>query len=225
MLTLNKILICIVIIVFNNFSSQNNIIAIPTIDNYSESFNYERLSQIKQLNKKTIKSEEYYTTQRENLLVVKNSIGEELINYTKSNDDKSGFSGYDYSENPIIGIFREFYPNNKIKTKGIFCWFGFKIGKWYNYDENGNLISQDDYDKGFKFTYKDIFEYCIKNNIPLDKKENGYKTSIRKHISTKDKIYLWGIDYLDTEKNLVKIIELNGKDGSISKTYEYPMPK
>ena len=72
---------------------------------------------------------------------------------------------------------------------------------------------------------KDIFEYCIKNNIPLDKKENGYKTSIRKHISTKDKIYLWGIDYLDTEKNLVKIIELNGKDGSISKTYEYPMPK
>ena len=225
MLTLNKILICIVIIVFNNFSSQNNIIAIPTIDNYSESFNYERLSQIKQLNKKTIKSEEYYTTQRENLFVVKNSIGEELINYTKSNDDKSGFSGYDYSENPIIGIFREFYPNNNIKTKGIFCWFGFKIGKWYNYDENGNLISQDDYDKGFKFTYKDIFEYCIKNNIPLDKKEYGYKTSIRKYISAKEKTYLWGIDYLDTEKNLVKIIELNGKDGSISKTYEYPMPK
>lgn len=160
MLTLNKILICIVIIVFNNFSSQNNIIAIPTIDNYSESFNqkdYHKLSNLIRKQLKVKKEILYYT--RENLLVVKNSIGEELINYTKSNDDKSGFSGYDYSENPIIEFFREFYPNNNIKTKGIFCWFGFKIGKWYNYDENGNLIYKDDYDKGFKFTYKDIFEY------------------------------------------------------------------
>lgn len=75
--------------------------ALPSIDNSSESFNYEKLSQINKLNKK---SSEYYTTQRTDLLVVKNSEGEEIVSYTRgTNDENSGFSGYDYSENPIIG--------------------------------------------------------------------------------------------------------------------------
>ena len=95
-------------------------------------------------------------------MIVKNKIGEEIIYYSKSKDKYSGFSGYDYSENPIMGVFRDFYPNNKIKTKGVFCKFGFKIGKWYNYDEKGHLVSQEDNDRGFDFTYNDVFEYCFK---------------------------------------------------------------
>lgn len=209
---MKKIFYLLINLLIINCTSQKQLSHLPTINKNSEKFNKERLSQIIQLNKRTTKSKEYFTTQRKNLLIIKNSIGEELINYTKSNDDNSGFSGYDYSENPIIGVFRQFYSNNNIKSKGIFCWFGFKIGKWYNYDVNGNLISTHNFDKDFDFTYEDVFKYCKKNNISLEKKEENH-TDIIKYLSPDLKESFWGIRYRSKEKSVYINIRLDSKSG------------
>lgn len=87
--------------------------------------------------------------------------------YTKSSD--GSYSGYDYSQNPLIGIYREFYPNGNIKTKGLVCWFGFNIGLWYYFNESGNVINTIDYDDGFDFSYEQVFKFCEENKISLQK--------------------------------------------------------
>lgn len=207
-------------LIINCTSQKKNIMSIPIIDNSSESFNYEILSET---NKSSFKGENYYKTQSKNRLVVKDRTGEELINYTKGNNEDSGFSGYDYSENSIIGVFKQFYPNNTIKTKGVFCWFGFKIAKWYNYDENGNLISTDDFDRGFDFTYEDVFEYCKINNISLEKKEEN-RTEIRKYVSPNEEESFWGIRYRSKEKGVYINIRLDGKTGTEIARTESTLP-
>ena len=170
------------------------------------------------------KSENVYITKTDNSYNVRNKDGKTIVYYSKGSEIGSAFSGYDYSENPIIGIYKEFYPNNNIKTKGIYCWFGFKIGKWYHYSEDGNLVSIDDFDTGFKYTLDQVFAYCQENGISLEKKESGLVTTISKYNSIEDNKNYWVIRYPNYEKQVYINIQIDGLNGNIVKTVESPFP-
>lgn len=135
--------------------------------------------------------------------------------------------GHEYTTNPLIGIYKEFYPNEGIKEKGIYCWFGFKMGLWYYYDEVGNLIKVENTDEEFEFTAEDIFAYCLENNIPLEMKEGDFRTKIRKYNSVESKSLglgfdkpFWFIKYpVFTEWKTI-IIHIDAKTGKIVRTFE-----
>ena len=127
-----------------------------------------------------------------------------------------GTAGYDYSTNPIIGVYKEFYENGGIKMKGILCCFGFKMGLWYRYDLDGKLIEVENYDEGFDFTAKDIFSYCLNNNISLEKGNEigGMRTRITRYRDVENRTF-WVISYPDNTKGTKVSIQIDGKTGEV----------
>ncbi|KAF2515036.1 hypothetical protein EYY60_02980 [Flavobacterium zhairuonense] len=199
-------------------------IRILKINNSVEKFEISDLPDEIGANKKN-KNEVIYITKTDNSYSARDKDGKTLLYYSKSAQIGSAFSGYDYSENPLIGLYKEFYPNNSIKTKGVYCWFGFKIGKWYNYDENGDLVSTEDFDNGFKYNVNQVFSYCQKNGISLEKKESGYKTTISKYKSNTDNKNYWIIRYPNYDKQVYINFEMDGINGNVVKKVESPFPE
>lgn len=212
-------------LIFNGCNSQKDIkMKIPQITDSVEKFEIPNLS-INSLDKEAreISSNKIHITKEENRYEVRDSNDEVLILYSKGLEKESFFSGYDYSLNPIIGLYKEFYPNNSIKVKGVYCWFGFKIGKWYSYSEDGDLISTDDFDDGFNYSVDQIFQFCKNNDIPLEKKMDGFRTEISKYIS-QDQKYYWYIQYPDNEKECYINIQIDGFDGKVIAKKEIQFP-
>lgn len=158
-----------------------------------------------------------------------------IIRYEKNG--RNGISGYDFSLNPIIGIHKEFYPNGNIRTKGIFCSLGFRIGKWHYFSEDGELIEPVDYDAGYEFTYELVFDFCEKRGISLDclsgcfntgRIKNKKETSITKR-KNQDDILIWQIEYyIESGTNergdnfyKYKTFQLDAKDGAIIKEHVF----
>ena len=127
----------------------------------------------------------------------------------------------DYSINPLIGIYKEFYKNGGIRVKGVTSWLGFAIGLMYYYDEEGNLIRTENHDEGFDFTIREIFSYCINNNISLERqKHKGWETQILK--STSANKSFWYIKYSDFTKGVGITIEIDAKTGEVTRIIEAP---
>ena len=139
---------------------------------------------------------------------------------------KDRILGYDYSTNPIIGIYKEFYQTGGIKMKGVYCWLGFKMGLWYHYDLDGNLIQIEDYEKGFECTTENIFAYCADNNISLERITDyniidfkTKQTKIRKITDAINKTF-WYITYWDFKKSKRFIIQMDAKTGKVIQIVE-----
>lgn len=230
---MKKLLLLLYSILFISCISQNKLpesetknpvrIRYSKINNSFEKFDGDKIyGEVKQKNIDTI-----YLYYRQDGFFINDKNGNHLINYHKFIGDKFGYYGYDYSQDSIIGIFREFYPNKNIRTKGLYCWFGFKIGKWYTFSEEGKLISVEDFDNGYKFNANKIFIYCKKNKIPL-KKTGYYKTfypyntKIRKFKSDEDNKNYWIIKYPDYEKQKDITIQIDALSGNVSKKTEEP---
>ncbi|AWK04735.1 hypothetical protein HYN56_11070 [Flavobacterium crocinum] len=218
----NLIRIATILILFQGCYVQKNIkTGKIKINNSFEKFDGDKIySEIKRNSSDTI-----YMYYRPDSFTIIDKDGNRLIEYHKFLGDKFGYFGYDYSKDPLIGIFREFYSNKNIETKGIYCWFGFKMGKWYTFSQEGNLLSVEDFDDGYNFNADKVFLYCKKNNIPLEK--GGYfktfypyKTKIRKFKS--DTKNYWIIDYPDYEKQMDITIQIDALDGNILKRSEKP---
>ncbi len=223
---MTKNILFILLLVSTCYNAQKKAV-IPLLDNKPEKFDLHIRSN--ELAKK-IKTK-VYITDREDSFHVNDKDGKTLISYNRSYDvvnQKFAFSGYDYSQNPLFGVYRQFYPNNILKEKGRYCWFGFKIGDWYHYDEDGKLISVENTDQGFDFTYKMLLNYCKQNKIPLEKREEGgFVTSIFKTV--KENTSLWIIRYFgmsdsDPTRKVDKFIMLDGKTGKTVEKGEHPLP-
>ena len=138
--------------------------------------------------------------------------------------DNGDIGEYDYSENPVMSMTKGFYKeNNGIKVKGIHCWFGFRIGLWYYYDLEGNLIRTENCDEGFDFTAEDIFKYCIDNNISLERKDEGERTEIRRGVLENGRL-VWNIEYPDYKKRKTIHIAMDGKTGKVIEVIERNFP-
>ncbi|OCA80077.1 hypothetical protein BBH99_16800 [Chryseobacterium contaminans] len=132
-----------------------------------------------------------------------------------------------YVETPLNSYYRItkiYYTNGNIKSKGLSSNTGyFQKDIWYEFDEQGNLIKETDYDKPFKFTFEDILKFCEKENIEIKKgpiSQSGWHNIISRKIETDKPI--WKIERLK-RSDLVEIITLDGITGKVIKreTEEY----
>lgn len=223
------------IIFFNCNSQKKSMMEIPKIDSSLEVFEKNKFSKTMKVEKvvkkaedvkgqKKIKDKDFvtvYITSKSDSYVERDSTGKLIKFFSSGLGGNNEISGYDYSQNPIIGIYKEFYENGNIKTKGVYCWFGFKIGKWYNYDVNGNIIKVEDTDKGFSFSTNDIFLFAENRKISLEKKDGGKRTEILKYTDSENKSY-WFIQYPDYEKIKYINIQIDGNNGKVVNTKELP---
>ena len=92
----------------------------------------------------------------------------------------------------------------------------FQKGIWYEFDEQGNLIKEMDYDKPFKFTFEDIVKFCERENIPLTKgpimQSTGFHTTIRRSVENNKAI--WQIEWLKKPDIIEKIL-IDGVTGEV----------
>lgn len=85
-----------------NFNAQKKNI-IPSVNMKSEKFDVDIFSKEVKKNRK----DKIYFTYRENEFIVNNKMGDNLISYSRSHKGSS-FSGYDYSLNPLFGVYKSF---------------------------------------------------------------------------------------------------------------------
>jgi len=147
-----------------------------------------------------------------------------LKSFSRGPGSEGLISGYDYSYNPIFGIYKKFYADGGIMEKGGFCWFGFKIGKWFYYDKIGNILNIIDYDEGYNFDERKIFHYCLKNNIPLKKVLDGPRTTMHK-IKSNDKNNTWVITYPNYDSGFYMTVVLDGGTGRLLKKDQTLFPQ
>ena len=147
---MKKIIHLIAILSMLSCQSQNIQPMEPTIDNQFEKLDFNLLNEI---NKKRyiqkIDIDENYT---------------ELILLTKTITFRLTY------KNSYFKIIKVYNNNGDIKLKGIgFNGNAFQKGIWYEFDEQGNLIKEIDYDKPYKFTFEDLLKFCEKEKIQVDK--------------------------------------------------------
>ena len=129
-------------------------------------------------------------------------------------------SGIQYTEtynDSYYKIIKIYYPKGNIKAKGInFNGTGFSSGIWYDFDENGKLIKETNYDEPYKFTFEDILQFCKKENIEVKKgpilQSTGYHTTIRRDVQN-GKVW-WEIRWLKTP-DTIETIKLDGETGKV----------
>lgn len=127
---------------------------------------------------------------------------------------KSGFSKGIYFKGSYFSITKNYFPNGMIEIKGITYNNGSEYGIWYEFDKEGKLIKEINTDAGYNFGWKDVFTYCHKNNIELEKgypKRGGIKTEIYKNEENGKKI--WTISYYKIKKEEYLEVILDGKTG------------
>lgn len=202
-----KYLFLLILLVNISCNAQKNKLMIPEIDNKFEKFDsikYSYLHTKNPHNTNEVQSDGSYV---------------EMIKLKESR--------YFYTPKDSYFTLVKLYHNNlNIKKKGVGIntgAFTFKLGIWYEFDEQGNLIKETDYDKPFKFTFEDILKFCEKENIEIKKgpiSQSGWHNIISRKIETDKPI--WKIERLK-RSDLVEIITLDGITGKVIKreTEEY----
>ncbi|WP_211660307.1 hypothetical protein [Pedobacter nototheniae] len=132
-------------------------------------------------------------------------------------------AGKNYLEtapNSYLMISKAYFNNGNIKAKGLgFNADGFQKGIWYEFNENGQLIKETDYDKHYKFTFEDILKFCEREHIEVKKgpilQSTGFHTAIRRGYSLlMENVSWWEIDWLK-RSDLIETIKLNGNTGVV----------
>ena len=125
-----------------------------------------------------------------------------------------GFVTLTYGHDSYFKVSKHYYADGKIKEKGVAFHTGHPIGTWYLFDESGNLAAEKDSDAGYLFTYEDVINYCINNDIPLTKGyvRGGYQTRILKQGADWKNLKNWMIDYQSAEDKTTEIT-LDSKTG------------
>lgn len=119
----------------------------------------------------------------------------------------SGFAEYETPPSPaVFQIYREFYSNGGLKLEGKTFPNDFNKGIWKEYDKQGNLVKEIDYDKGFEYTWEDLVKYLEKRKVDIKDTTN---TDIRKENGNWRFSYVEGIYIYD--------VIIDGKTGKILK--------
>ena len=72
-------------------------------------------------------------------------------------------------QEPFHGVYTEFYPSGKVKTKGHY-FYGIKIGNWYYYNERKILEKRMVYQKG---KLKRTYTYNVKGQLAVIEDDKG----------------------------------------------------
>ncbi|UPZ13855.1 hypothetical protein [Flavobacterium humidisoli] len=129
---------------------------------------------------------------------------------TQINEYGNEESGYFSEQKPRKSLFvisKGYYINSGIRAKGVkFGNVGCVLGIWYEFDENGRLVKETDFDKPFKITIYDIIEFLKNSDVDL----YANTTSVNRFYDEKTKKGTWTLHYLgkfndDSGKLIVKI--------------------
>ncbi|WP_196893718.1 hypothetical protein [Aureivirga marina] len=129
-------------------------------------------------------------------------------------DYSNGYSQTIYDDKSYFHTVKNFYLNGNIEIKGNRFNNGSECGIWYEFDENGKLLKEFNMDEGFDFNWLDVMNYCLENEIQLEKGYpviGGVKTEIYKGELNGRKI--WTVSYYDFKKNEYLEITLDGISG------------
>jgi len=124
-----KIILSLLIVISHGCYSQKNLkMNIPQISDSVEKFELSNLSNVIMAKMITADPKNTRVAINENLYEIRDNSNEILVSYSKGPEKNSFFSGYDYSQNPLIGIYKEFYPNKASKLKGFIVGLDLKSG-------------------------------------------------------------------------------------------------
>lgn len=193
--------------------NDTNIFKIPEINNQTETFDDSLfISPSGKKDDSTI-----VRVSKENYIEVDTNNKKNIRCHFFKNDDGE-VAGYDSRKTPFFRIYKLFYANGNIKHKGISCLFGFRLGIWYYYNEDGTLQYEKNWEERFDFTAEDLFDYCRKNGISLEQKFDGFQTRISRSSEPKSEYNnekIWIIVFPDL-KNITEIaLTLSGNDGKV----------
>jgi len=129
-------------------------------------------------------------------------------------------------KNSYIFTYNKYYKNGEIKMTGDFFQNDFEKGVWKEYNEQGNLIKETDYDAPYKFTFEDILKFIKKRKIDMNTSQfqinRGFDFGNFDE-SKKDKPF-WAITYEDGSDTM-KVIILDGITGEIVKGFNEDYPE
>ena len=182
----------------NKFSNMKDTLFIPEVTSDFEKLNHDGLPHDSTGNLISKFLDNYYLEVVESPLVIS-------IREIRNDSYFTIIKGYDKSGN--------------ILHKGVVFTSGsWESGKWYFFDESGNILETINYDEPFKFTIRDLFELLNEKEIPLTigyLDEYAFHTRIRRYISESG-VPLWTVKW-EITYTLKKLMTINGINGEILK--------
>ena len=73
--------------------------------------------------------------------------------------------------NSLIYTYNKYYKNGKLKLTGDFFPNDFEKGIWKEYDEQGNLIKETNYDAPYKFTWENVLDFIKMRDIDMTSRQ------------------------------------------------------
>ena len=70
-------------------------------------------------------------------------------------------------KNTFFVLKNQYYKNGILKITGLYFKSSFRKGIWKEYDEQGHLIKETDYDKGFNYTWEDLLKFLKEREIKI----------------------------------------------------------
>ncbi|CAA0250618.1 conserved hypothetical protein [Tenacibaculum maritimum] len=108
------------------------------------------------------------------------------------------------SEKSYFQKINRYHKNGNLKLTGEYLYNSYKKGIWKEYDQDGKLIKETDYDKGFDYTWEDLLKLLKEREVDI---KNTRDTDIRKD---EGKWRIWYIKGL-----YIYNIHIDGKTGKI----------
>ncbi|HXB07035.1 MAG TPA: hypothetical protein VNW04_07965 [Puia sp.] len=118
-------------------------------------------------------------------------------------------------------VLKRFFANGNIEMKGVMINSGeARIGIWYTYNADGKLISQENMDQSFRFSFEKLFDLLKKEGIKLTMGHfnGGFHTRIDKAVDKDGP--RWVVQWLkDTSvmPNIIEDLTIDGRSGKILK--------
>jgi hypothetical protein len=145
-----------------------------------------------------------------------------LKNETKVSQWLGGAEEYIEIIKPIdsyFNTFNRYYLNGKLKSTVQRFPNSFLAGTMKEYDQFGNLLNKTNYDKHFKFTWKDILKWMQENKITID---NDY---LEIHRGSDSKGTSWAITWEKDDESGLKGVNIDGITGEVTRTFERDYPE
>ena len=128
-------------------------------------------------------------------------------------------NGYVENRTPKSGYFtkyRKYFPDGSLNIFGEAYAFGqFKKGVWVEYDEEGTLLSEEDFDTPFTFRFEDVLDYAKANAIDL----KGQGTTLHRWVDEEDGP-VWSLSWnsgdLQGDFFVIRNIKINGLSGEVT---------
>ena len=132
--------------------------------------------------------------------------GDSVTGYVEKIIPKSGY----------FTVYRKFFPDGALKSSGeIYTYDEFKKGVWVEYDEDGALLSEEDFDKPFTFGFEDVLDYTSANAIDL--KERG--TTLHRWVDEEDGP-VWSLSWnsgdMQGDYFVIRNLKINGLTGEVT---------